>query len=177
MVAIKAIYFSMINMKFPGFLLDPESSSRLHRVFLYKFFRGSHAIKEIFFDKRSMAFSNEMKWKFNYSGPYLGSHFKDFVTDRSIFSRDFFQHEERVFIFEGGRFNKKNPQQFYCAKPNDVEYFFQHSSDMTLYGSDVLYVFGGGFDWFIHVRASLKPNYIDETDYIYQYYSKNDDAL
>lgn len=177
MVGIKAIYFLMINMKLPGFLLDLETSTRLHRVFLYKFFRGSHVVKEKYFDKESMGLSTGMRWRFNYSGPYLGTYFKEIVTDRSVFSRDFFRREGCVYIFEGGRYNKNKPQQFHCAKSNEVEYFFQQSPDIFLYGSDVLYVFGRGFDWFIHVRASLKPNHIDDADYIYQYYSKNDDAL
>lgn len=161
----------MTNFELPGSLLDPETSSRIHKIFLYKFFRGSYAVKKTYFDRATMEFSTQKKWHFHTSGPYFTNDFKNFVTDRDIINTNLIATENNILIFEGGRTRGKKSPQFYCAEPEDVRKFFQKSEIMKLYSSDNLYIIGGRFDWFIHIRSSLKHPPRDDADYLYHLYS------
>ncbi|WP_146185456.1 hypothetical protein [Acidovorax sp. HMWF029] len=157
-------------MKLPGRMIDVKSSGRLHRIFLYKFFKGSHAYRKNSFDKATMSFSSKKTWKFNLSGPFLGGDSVCFVGDRSVLDEKFFEEEGEVCFFEAGRFDRKNPPKFYCVGAPEARIFLQEPKFMTTYSSDLLYVVGKKFNWFLHIRASLKFGANDDSDYIYNLY-------
>lgn len=164
---IKATYFLMTDMQLPGELIEIGQSVRLHKVFLYKFFRGSYVTKKKCFDRATMSHSGKETWSFNFSGPYLYDSSMRLVGDRTVLDQNFFQKENQVFLFEGGRFNRKTPPKFYCTNPKQASAFLREERSMACYSSDVLYVVAGSFDWFIHVRASLRDESIDNSDYVY----------
>jgi len=59
------------------------------------------------FDRATMSHSGKETWSFNFSGPYLYDSSMRLVGDRTVLDQNFFQKEKQVFLFEGGRFNRK----------------------------------------------------------------------
>ncbi|MCC4607772.1 hypothetical protein LL967_07795 [Xanthomonas campestris pv. zinniae] len=160
------------NLKIPGRPLDEGLSGRMHRVFLYKFFRGSHAYRKPIFDVSKREFSEKKLWNFNLSGPYIDDHLNSMICDRGILLAPFFKKTDSVFWFEGGRMDKKHPHNFFCAKPEDLSDYFFDPIRSQVYSSGLLYIFDTSFCWFIRVRDSLVASPKDQSDYVFNLHSK-----
>lgn len=157
----------------PGQLLDADLANRLHRVFLYKFFRGAHAYKKPVFDVPKREFSEKKLWNFNLSGPYIDEELGSVACDRSILLAPFFKNARSVFWFEGGRLNKKYPHQFFRAIPEDFSDYFFDPVRSQVYSSGLVYIFDTSFGWFINVRDSLVTFPKDQSDYLFNLCLRN----
>lgn len=167
----------MINVKhelnIPGRSLDSVLAGKMHKVFLYKFFRGTHVYKKPVFDTSIRKFSEKRKWSFNFSGPYIDGHLHSVTCDRSVLLAPFFKDANTIFWFEGGRFDKNGPHRFFCAESRDLSEYFYDPMRSEVYSSGLLYIFDKSFDWFIHVRDSLVAFPKDQSDYVFNLYSRN----
>ena len=157
----------------PGDPLERQSSDRLLRVFLYKFFRGTHVVKANYFDKNTRSLSDKKKWHFKFSGPYFANPDELVIMDRSVLSNAFFQNAEKIFWVKGARVEKRIPPQISCTTPKDFSDYFLNPETALQFYSEALYVFDISFSWYICIRNSLLLESRDDYDFMYFCYMKD----
>lgn len=155
-----------------GTPLSTDLNIRVLNVFLYRFFRGSHAARTTYFDKNILGFSEKKKWQFKYSGPFYSKENKVTHVDRTILSSLFFKEINSVFWLRGGRIKKRIPPQVYCSNSDQIsEYFLTYEKARSFF-CEAFYIFDSSFSWYIMVNDSLRTEAKDDYDFTYFFMKK-----